>query len=1655
MLGHAQRRCSGRAATRRRGRPIAAAMVTLLSAGTLAAATAAPAAAAPAGVPLFVQQASAHGSGKTSIAVTPGTTVTTGDRLVVEVGVWKTSGATTTSVSDSASDPFVEVTHFTAADGTEMSVWTAPVSAGGGTKPVITAKPSASADVAIIALEYSGLSTVPDITAVDQVSHAIGSTTAAASVSSTATPPTTAAGELAVGFYADSGFGDTLAGGTGYAVRANESPASDMEMLAEDQPVASGATPAASVQTGKQTIWLMATVVFGSAAQSVPQAPTGVSASPGNGAATVTWTAPASGGSPITSYTVTPYIGSVAQPTTAVTGSPPATSATISGLTNGTAYTFTVTATNAIGTSPASAPSPAATPGPDPQGQWSSLQTFPMVAISSILMDNGKFLFWDGWQQPEPSEVWDPSVPQTFTTINAPDSVFCDGAAQLPDGRIIVIGGYGGLSTGQIGIVNTNIFDPATSTWSQVASMHLPRWYPTLTELSDGRYVAISGNSTDSNHWADTPEVYDPTANTWTLLSKISTPQVHEEEYPFSYLIPNGNVLTIGPAEDNTYEMNVDAQTWTPVGGASGVVDGSSVQYLPGKILYSGGASSVLNTEPAQGTTAVLDTNAATPQWRQTAPMLYPRVYHTLTMLANGQVLAVGGGTNSDQNQITTGVLPTEIWDPSSETWSAAAPIAASRNYHSTAVLMPDGRVLVAGGGHPNGLNDPGQDSAQIYTPSYLSNGPRPTIASAPASTTYGTTVSVSTPDASSISAVNLVSLGTDTHQIDMNQHFVPLSFTAGSGSLSVTMPSAAADAPPGHYMLFILNQQGTPSVASIVSIGPSVNPVLPSAPTGVTATPGNGSASVSWTAPANGNSTITSYAVTPSTGGTALTPTVIDGNPPAPSAVISGLTNGVPYTFTVTATNAVGTGPPSAASAVVTPAAPTAPAAPAGVTATPGNAAATVRWTAPASGGSPLTGYTVTPYVGGAAQTPTTVTGSPPVTTTTISGLTNGTTYTFTVTATNAVGTGPPSSPSGAVTPSAATAPAFIQQASTHVAAASSVSVTPSAPLGSGNRLVVEVAVWNSAKATTSSVTDAAGDAFTEVSHFTGPDQTEQSVWTAPVTAGAGNSPAVTAKFSSSAAGAITALEYSGLSTAAGAGAVDQQASASGTTTAAASVSSGPTAATGGPSELAVGFYSDSGFGDTLTAGSGYTARTNISNTGDMELLAEDQVVSAGATPAASVGTGAKTAWEMSAVVFKAGAQAPPAAPAAPLGVTATAASHSAVVNWSAPASNGSPITSYTVTPYIGSAAQATTVVTGAPPTATATVTGLTNGTAYTFTVTATNGVGTGPASTPSNPVTPTAPTVPAAPAAVTAAAGNQSATVSWSAPASGGSPITLYTVTPYLGGVAQTATAISGSPPATTANITGLTNGDAYTFTVTATNAVGVGPASQASGAVTPTATAAPAFVQQVSAHGSAKASIAVTTAANVTAGNRLVVEVADWSGSKATTSSVTDSAGDTFTEVATETGSDGAQLSVWTAPVSQSGGTKPTITAKPSANADLGIAVLEYSGLSTAAGTGAVDQLASATGTTSSARAVSSGATPATTAPNELSVGFYADSGFGDTLGADPGYTGRVNVSPTGDIELFAEDSVVGQGAAPAPSVTTGAATIWEAATVVFKA
>lgn len=1429
-----------------------------LAAGGLTAAVTAHAASSAG----FVQQATAHGTGASLPVTLPAATLA-GNRLVVEVGIWASKSPTAASVTDNAGDHFTKLLSYTAADHTEMSVWSAPV-ATGGTRPTVTATPTSSADVGVVVLEYSGLSTVDGTGVLDVEAHASGTTGAAATVSSGTTAAATVDGDLALGLYVDSGFHATLTAGAGYTQRANNSPQNDMELLAEDRTVPAGTGVSATAGTGGSTTWLMAVLLFKAtgvtpsptptASPTVPAAPGGVTAVAGDASATVTWSAPSDGGSPITGYTVTPYIGGVAQSPVTVTGAPPPTTVTVSRLTNGTAYTFRVAASNAVGTGPTSAATAPVTPGPSPGGSWGALQTWPIAALSNTLLYNGTMVAWDGWQQPQPSVVMNALSPTTFTTVNAPDSVFCDGGATLPDGRLLVVGGYGRLTTGNLGIPDTSIFDPQTNTWSRVADMHSPRWYPSVVELADGRYLAVSGNTTSATLWADTPEVYDPATNTWTLLSGISTPQVHEDEFPFSYLLPSGKVFTIGPNEDNSFLLDAAAQTWTPVGGASGVHNGSSVMYRPGKVLYTGGGVNINAAGPSFNTAAVIDLNAANPTWQQVGPMNNNRVYHTLTTLPDGTVLAVGGSADTDQGVITTGVLQTEIWNPDTQVWTVGASMAVARNYHSTALLMPDGRVLVAGGGHPFGPSGAAQYSAQYYSPAYLSRGSRPTITSASPGATYGGTIAVSTPDAAHITGVNLVSLGADTHQSDMNQHFVPLSFTAGNGTLSVAAPATPALAPPGYYMLFVLNDQGVPSVASMVHLGQPV----------------------------------------------------------------------------------------------------TAPAAPPAPTATGGNASAIVTWTAPPNGGSPITGYTVTPYIGTAAQAPVTVTGTPPATSVTVPGLTNGTAYTFTVSATNAAGTSPPSPLSNVVVPAPVTNPVFVQQVSAQIGGGTSLAVTLPSALGSGGRLVVQVGVWGGTGPVASGVTDAAGDTFTEVAHWTASEKTEVSVWTAPVAAGAGTTPAITARTSGTGDIGVLAMEYAGMSTAPGAGAVDQLATATGTTGSAGTVQSGQTAAATGGNELAIGFYGDSGFNHALTGGSGWTVRGNLSPNADMDLLAEDQPVSAGDRPNASAGTGASTTWLMGTVVFRPGTAPPPTAPGAPTGVTAVPGNGSATVNWTVPANGGSPVTSYTVTPFAGTTALA--------------------------------------------PVTVTA--------------------------------------------------------PATSATVTGLTNGTAYTFVVTATNAVGTSPASNPSNAVTPVAApAAPAFVQQAARQSTNVGTLAVGLPSATAKNNRLVVVVGVWNKSAATVSSVTDSAGDTFTKLTAFAASEKTQLSVWTAVVA-TGGTAATVTATLSGAADVGLAVSEYSGLSTAAGTGAVDQSATGTGTTGGAGLVRSAPTGPATADGELAIGCYADSGFNTALTGDPSYATRTNLSPNAFMQLLVEDTPVSTGATPAAGVTTGGSTTWLMATIVFR-
>jgi len=345
--------------------------------------------------------------------------------------------------------------------------------------------------------------------------------------------------------------------------------------------------------------------------------------------------------------------------------------------------------------------------------------------------------------------------------------------------------------------------------------MNFPRWYPTLTTLPDGRVLSVSGSNQNENAIVPTPEIYNPNTNAWTAFpnAPLTVPL-----YPFMFVLPDGRVLEAGSVSGSavTEALDLNQMQWTVID--SNIVDGhSAVMYQPGKIMKSGtGSVPGMGNVPAQPVTFVLDMTQPSPHWVQTASMNFPRAYHTLTTLPDGTVLATGGETTLDGQNYANAVLQGELWSPATQTWTTLAPEQTGRLYHSTAVLLPDGRVLVAGSGRAGTAP---QLNAEIYSPPYLFRGPRPSISSAPSEVTYGSTFTVNTPDSASISSVSLIRLSSATHGFNNGQNFENLAFQQTTGGLKVTAPLNPNLAPPGWYELFIVNTNGVPSVASVMQL--------------------------------------------------------------------------------------------------------------------------------------------------------------------------------------------------------------------------------------------------------------------------------------------------------------------------------------------------------------------------------------------------------------------------------------------------------------------------------------------------------------------------------------------------------------------------------------------------------------------------------------------------------------------------------------------------------------------------------------------------------------------------------------------------------------------------------------------------------------------
>ncbi|HTC94526.1 MAG TPA: Ig-like domain-containing protein [Terriglobales bacterium] len=451
---------------------------------------------------------------------------------------------------------------------------------------------------------------------------------------------------------------------------------------------------------------------------------------------------------------------------------------------------------------------------PSQSGQWTAPFNWPVVAINLAVLKTGEVISWDGPPADGGASVtlWNPGTRMFTSMPNTASNMFCDGQTELSDGRLLTAGGHADWG---VGIPNADIYDPVTRLWTKAASMSFGRWYPTLTTLPDGRVLAVSGSDRCEFCVVPTPEIYDPAANTWTQLTKASQSL---PLYPFLFVLPDGRVLQAGSVGSAiaTQVLDLSTQQWTVVD--SNVVDGhSAVMYQPGKVMKSGTASTPnLSSAPAQPVTFVLDMTQPTPKWQQTASMNFARAFQNLTLLPDGAVLATGGESTQDGTNYANAVLPAEMWSPATETWTTMASEQTGRLYHSSAVLLLDGRVLVAGSGRAGVAPEL---NAEIYSPPYLFHGPRPAISSAPTEAVYGSSFQVGTPDAASISSVSLIRLSAATHSFNMDQRFLSLAFQQSGNGLTVQAPANANLAPPGYYAVFIVNSNGVPSVGSVIKL--------------------------------------------------------------------------------------------------------------------------------------------------------------------------------------------------------------------------------------------------------------------------------------------------------------------------------------------------------------------------------------------------------------------------------------------------------------------------------------------------------------------------------------------------------------------------------------------------------------------------------------------------------------------------------------------------------------------------------------------------------------------------------------------------------------------------------------------------------------------
>jgi hypothetical protein len=480
-----------------------------------------------------------------------------------------------------------------------------------------------------------------------------------------------------------------------------------------------------------------------------------------------------------------------------------------------------------------------------------------IVPIHVGLLPNGK-VFSFGQYSNTPStiiyDVWDPkeanpdNAHRIISMSHSQYRSFCNAMMLLPNTGELLMSGGSTANDANKGSNHVHLFNYKTNQFTRLPnaqSFKDPRWYPTLTTLPDGRILAQGGRSGTLNDESNPPkptttlEIYTRERG-WRRLNTTNYDSIFGPNtgngwyYPRSWIDPdNGHVF--GLTWDKMYEIDPEGGTLRNFGTFSTRNRGATstaVMYQPGKILQIGGGdidsfnNDTNNQEkPTSKQASIIDINGNTPSVRLTQPMHYQRDWANATVLPDGKVLVTGGGTNNNFNNGEGAVTTAEIWDPTTETWAKVDRAATPRLYHSTALLLPDGRVLTGGGTTTfSNKNLDKRKTVEFYTPPNLLTASgrlaeRPEILAAPDTFKWNRPFKVTVGEGQKIKRVTLIGLGAVTHSFDMGQRFIELEFNPSGNELTVQAPKSGNLAPPGYYMLFVHDQNKVYSEAKILHV--------------------------------------------------------------------------------------------------------------------------------------------------------------------------------------------------------------------------------------------------------------------------------------------------------------------------------------------------------------------------------------------------------------------------------------------------------------------------------------------------------------------------------------------------------------------------------------------------------------------------------------------------------------------------------------------------------------------------------------------------------------------------------------------------------------------------------------------------------------------